>query len=441
MNSIATHKPFLEQKTTFKPQITQIKKICANLRNLRFKSLFSLVSILSVLVLMGAPVSAQSTVAAVPLACEDGTQSSGATYRICLPAQWNNKLIVYAHGYVAPNRPVGIPESQMTLPGTSITVDQLVTAQGYAFATSGYSKNGLAVLEGVADLVDVVRLFKEKQGAPQQVILVGVSEGGLIATLALEQHADLFSGGLALCGPYGSFQEQTRYFGNFRVIFDYFFPNLIPPSPVDVPATLLDTWESSTYSTTVKPVVTAAANASQVDQLLAVTGAPVDASNPASKEQTINSVLWYNIYATNDAKAGLGGQPFGNQAETYVGSADDPALNQGVQRFTAEQAALDKIKASYETSGKLTHPLITMHTTGDPVVPYSQMTLYRNKTVAADNIALHEIITVNRYGHCQFNQFEILSAFNRLITLIDNPPAYQPAPRAYLPVVIQAANS
>jgi hypothetical protein len=81
-----------------------------------------------------------------------------------------------------------------------------------------------------------------------------------------------------------------------------------------------------------------------------------------------------------------------------------------------------------------------MHTTGDPVVPYSQMTLYRNKTVTADNIALHETIAVNRYGHCQFNQFEILSAFNRLTTLIDNPPAYQPAPRAYLPVVLQVTN-
>jgi pimeloyl-ACP methyl ester carboxylesterase len=382
------------------------------------------------LALYATPLRAQTTVAA-PAACTDGAQSSGATYRICMPAGWNNKLIVYAHGYIAPNRPIGIPEDQMTLPGTSTTVDQLVTAQGYAFATSGYSTNGLAVLQGIADLVDVVTIFASQQSTPTQVLLVGVSEGGLITTLAVERHPEVFDGGLALCSPSGSFRGQTDYFGDFRVAFDYFFPGLLPPTPVDVPADLLNTWETSYYSTTVRPALLDPANGAKVDQLLAVTGAAYNSVVTATKESTVEQVLWYNIFATNDARDKLGGQPFDNTTRSYSGSSDDAALNAQIGRFAADAAAVATMSVDYETTGRLIRPLITMHTTGDPVVPYTQAEAYRTKIVAADNLVLHRLITITAYGHCAFGTFDILNAFNQLVRMADTLP-----PRAYLPVVV-----
>jgi pimeloyl-ACP methyl ester carboxylesterase len=372
---------------------------------------------------------------AVPTACEDGTQSSGAIYRICMPATWNNKLVVYAHGYVAPNRPVGIPEDQMQLPGSNLSIDQVVTGQGYAFATTSYRANGLVIPEGVADLIELVDLFKAAQGEPAQVLLVGVSEGGLITTLAVEQHPEVFSGGLALCGPYGSFRAQVDYFGDFRVIFDALFPGLLPGDAITVPADLLDTWETGFYTDTVQPVLRDPANAEALDQLLQITGAAFDPAEPASKEATVQDVLWYNVFATTDATAKLGGQPFENQARQYIGSADDEALNANVQRFAADAAALATMAAHYETTGRLTVPLVTMHTTLDPVVPYWHSQRYRGKTIAADNLALHEAITVDAYGHCTFTPLAVLGAFNRLVTLVDNPPKYQPAVRLYLPVI------
>jgi pimeloyl-ACP methyl ester carboxylesterase len=352
-----------------------------------------------------------------------------------MPGTWNNKLIVYAHGYVSPTRPAGIPEDQMILPGTNTTIDQLVNAQGYAFATSGYYTTGLAVQAGMTDLLDVVSIFTSLKGDPQQVLLAGVSHGALVTVLALEQHPDIFDGGLALCGPYGSFRGQVDYFGDFRVLFDVFFPGLISGPATDVPAELLDTWETGYYSTTVQPVISDPANASLVDQLLAVAGAAFDSGNAASKIETIEEILWYNIFATNDALDKLGGQPFENQERQYAGSADDLALNQNVARFSADQGALDAIATGYETSGKLTVPLVTMHTTGDPIVPYLQAVQYRGKTIAADNQALHVHIPVNAYGHCRFSALDVLGAFNQLIEMADNPPPYQPVQRAYLPVI------
>ncbi len=103
-----------------------------------------------------------------PMACEDGLQTSGAAYRICMPGTWNGKLLVYAHGYVAPNKPLGIPQDQLTLPGGGGTIDQVANTLGYAFATTGYSTNGLAVQPGIADLVDLVALFEAQKGAPKK---------------------------------------------------------------------------------------------------------------------------------------------------------------------------------------------------------------------------------------------------------------------------------
>ena len=65
---------------------------------------------------------------------------------------------------------------------------------GYAFAVTSYSKTGLAVVQGVADVVDLVDIFKKRCAIPRNVYLVGVSQGGLVCTLALEQHPEVFGG-------------------------------------------------------------------------------------------------------------------------------------------------------------------------------------------------------------------------------------------------------
>jgi pimeloyl-ACP methyl ester carboxylesterase len=368
-----------------------------------------------------------------PLAlCEEGLQASGATYRICMPVSWNGDLVVYAHGYVAPNRPLGIPEDQLVLPG-GIRIDAFITSLGYAFATTGYSANGLAVIPAQADLVDLVNIFTQKQGRASTVLLSGVSEGGLIATLLAERRGSVFDGVLALCGPYGSFQRQIDYVGDFRVLFDYYFPSVVPPTPVDVPPSLLDTWETVTYSTTVKPLVEDPVNSAKVDELLKVADVAYSSADPTSRERSIERVLWYNIYGTNDASAKLGGQPFNNQQplRTYGGSSDDTALNQAVARFTAAPAATAAISASYETSGRIVMPVVTLHTALDPVVPAWHQAAYTAKIQAAGAAGLYEALPSPNYGHCAFNQLEVLDAFSRLVTLVNRTGK----PQVYLPIV------
>ena len=366
------------------------------------------------------------------LSCEDGDQPGGARYRICMPTVWNGGLVVYAHGYVAPNRPIGLPEDQLTLPdGTG--VDVLVTSLGYAFAASGYRSNGLAVTDAISDSIELVDLFTTLKGAPSPVLLAGVSEGGLVSLLSLERHPQIYDGALAMCGPIGDFRRQGESLPDFRVVFDVFFPGLIPPTAIDVPPALLDRWETETYSTTVKPVVLAAASTISVTQLFSVTSAAYDAANEASKEATIERLLWYSIYATNDANQKLGGNPYDNIGVEYQGSLDDGALNAAVARFASDDSALAAIDASYQSSGKLTRPLVTMHTSGDPIVPAWHASLFRDKVVAEKTEALHEQYLFDRYGHCTFSLFEIVGAFNRLADLVTEASTT----RVYLPITLR----
>ena len=137
--------------------------------------------------------------------------------------------------------------------------------------------------------------------------------------------------------------------------------------------------------------------------------------------------------ATNDAKVKLDGQAFDNQNRLYQGSNDDSQLNLGVLRFTADQTPLDQIAAYYQTSGTLSIPLVTLHTSRDPVIPYWHAARYLSKTIIAGNSALHEHIAVDRYGHCNFTPLEVLDAFGRLVELADF------STRQFLPLVTKTS--
>ena len=390
----------------------QSSKLKSRIRNPKFEIPNQLVRLtLVAVVLLGSVPPIPATAASPAGTCQDGTQGSGALYRICMPDpnDWNGDLVVFAHGYVAPGEPLAIPE--LELPG-GFSIPEIANRLGFAFATTSFSTNGLAVRQGIEDLRDLMGIFSAAHGQPRYVYLVGGSEGGIITTLAVEQFPELFDGGLAACGPVGDFCWQINYWGDFRVVFDYFFPGLIPGSPVEVPQEVVVNWET-VYVPRILDAIRR--NRHATDQLLRVTGAPVDQRDPTTRETTILGLLWYNVFATNDGMAKLGGQPFDNMHRVYRGSDNDVTLNLRVQRFAADPFALAEIERHYQTSGHLASPLVTLHTSGDPFVPYWHELLYRRKVYDGGSTKLHRNIPVLRYGHCNFKISEVLVAFALLV--------------------------
>jgi Serine aminopeptidase, S33 len=340
---------------------------------------------------------------AIPGQCIDGDLPHGAKSRICVPVfGWNGQLVVFAHGYVRVDEEIGF--SNLIFGGVDLQL--LVQSQGFAFATTTYRQNGLAILEGVDDIRNLVDKFTRERGAPQRTFITGASEGGLVAALLLEQSPELFSSGLAACGPVGSFRGQVNYVGDFRVLFDYFFPNVIPGTVVDVPPDVMDNWFSQYV-----PAVEAAlqANPARALELMRTSGAAFDPANPATVARTTLNVLWYNVFGGTDAKDKLGGNPYGNRLRLYFGSSNDLRLNLRVQRYTASPTAVANM-TKYETTGRLRRPLITLHTQGDEVVPFWHEPLYLAKVLLTGHRGLLPL-PVARYGHCSFTTDELLTAF------------------------------
>jgi pimeloyl-ACP methyl ester carboxylesterase len=340
------------------------------------------------------------------IGCTDGTVAGSLT-RVCFPGEWNGSLVLYAHGYVRPDAPLAIPEN--AIDGTP--VEDLINALGYAYATTSYRANGLVAdvaVEDMARLEDEVR--RTVRPDPVRVYLVGLSEGGLVAALAAERQPERYTGTLAACGPIGDFVRQVDYFNDVRVVFDYFFPGVIPGSPIDPPESVRSGWDA-TYAPAAVAALTGAPDATL--ELAAVTGIPSAGVDPATLAQAVAGILWYNVLGTADAQERLGGQPYDNQTRVYQGSSDDAALNAAVARFTASPAAR-AVLGRFETTGDPGVPISILHTTGDPIVPFFHQPLYDDKVAASGASALLDRSDVERFGHCTFTATELLAAFGAL---------------------------
>ena len=338
--------------------------------------------------------------------CTDGTAGASLT-RVCFPGDWNGSLVLYAHGYVQPDAPLAVPEN--LIDGTPI--EDLINALGYAYAATSYRANGLVAdvaVEDMALLEDEVRHTVRPD--PVRVYIAGFSEGGLVAALAAERQPERYTGALAGCAPIGDFVRQIDYFNDVRVLFDYFFPGVIPGSPIDPPASVRAAWE-----TTYAPAVVAALTGDPAAalELAAVGGVPFEDLDPATLAQSVAGILWYNVLGTADAQDRLGGQPYENQDRVYQGSADDAALNQGVARFSANPAAR-AVLGRFETTGDPGVPISILHTTADPIVPFFHQPLYADKVAASGASALLDRSDIDRAGHCAFTATEVLAAFGAL---------------------------
>lgn len=350
------------------------------------------------------------------MTCTTETLRSGEIYQICKPANWNGELVIYAHGYV-------LASERLSLPEEANTYAPLLVSQGYAFATTSYSQNGLAIQTGIEDIIRLRKNFIQHYGEPEQIYLTGFSEGGIITTLALERNPQLFSGGMSLCGSCGDFQGQLNYYGNFRALFDYFFKGVLPGNAVTIPDQLITNWQN-VYAPAIQKAIRKNPKATQ--QLLQTSGAPYDPNNLATIEQTIFSALWFNVFSSRDAVKKLGGQPFDNRKTKYAGTGNakqDNQLNNKIQRFAADPEATETVKKYYETTGNLNKPLVMGHTTQDPIQLFWNLPVYQAKTFFSGKSAYFTGIPVQRYGHCTFTEAEILTGFSLLLQKIKGQEA------------------
>jgi pimeloyl-ACP methyl ester carboxylesterase len=342
----------------------------------------------------------------------DGVTAGGALYRFLVPSPWNGQLIVYEHGYVAAGQPLALPNSPLEL-----AAFQAITSQGFALAMSSYTENGWAIKNGAQTTHQLSGLFASRVAQPARTYLIGTSEGGLLAIDLAESFPGQYDGLLSICGVVGGAPLQWQYVGDGRVLFDYFFPGVLPGDLLHMPN--LDFSPSSPTYNAVLSALVAGLSAPGLPTVQFANAARLTGSN-------VNEIIFSGLQvvggygAFNELLQRTDGHDFYDNINTmYSGSFDDSALNAGVRRYPSDPAGVNYLAHYYDPNGQLRTPTVTLHTTQDPVVPFSQEAHYA--AVIAENGDSNFLVqqSVNRYGHCNFEPQELLNSFQDLFLWVN----------------------
>jgi hypothetical protein len=216
-----------------------------------------------------------------------------------------------------------------------------------------------------------------------------------------------------LCGPLGGARTETDYIGNVRVLFDYYYPGVIPGDVLHVPD-----MEYSASSPIVKAIVAAIiANPQNAVLLAGIDQIKLPYRTASELVLSIVRTLGYNIRGTNDILARTGGlSPYGNIGLTYTRlGLPELFVNPSVGRFASQPGGIAYLTSYYQTRGTLAIPLLSLHTTLDPDVPFFHEAAYAKIVAAARTSKWLAQQSVQRYGHCNVTPAEVAITLGQLV--------------------------
>lgn len=339
----------------------------------------------------------------------NGSTGPGSVYRLVRPSNWNGILVLYAHGFVSKDVPVGItPDDELVI--------SLLAPRGFAVAVSSFDENGWVVKDGTQRTHQLLGLFASKFGQPARVYVGGASMGGLIAIRLIETWPAEFAGVLPACAVAGGSSRNYDYYLNVRVLFDLFYPGTLPGTAVDVPPGL------DLIQDVVNPAIAAmTANPAGALAIASVAQTPVPFANAAELLQSIVTALGGAAGYPDIVALTQGHSYFDNTTTQYTGAP--PAIlafvNANVQRFSGAPDARNTMEQNYTPTGDLRIPALTLSTFRDPVAPGFHRIIYGQEVAAMGNADLLVQRTVagtgGGYGHCTFTPQELSQAFFDLI--------------------------
>ena len=164
-----------------------------------------------------------------------GTTPTGAFYAFAVPDDWNGDLIIYGHGIVDPAAPVALPTTQDGF----TELKEALLQRGFAVAYSSYSENGYALKDAFHRLHELPALFKDRVGRRPDRVYDGPFARAVAVQMLAERFPFKYDGALAMCGFIGGGQPEVDYLGDVRVLFDAYFPGVLPGDVLTVPPDVL----------------------------------------------------------------------------------------------------------------------------------------------------------------------------------------------------------
>ena len=404
-----------------------------------------------------------STAAASPSPCGgsgsvttvNGKLADGATYLIqCPPGAWNGTLYLYSHGYVTPG---GTNPAQDV--GDPVTRDWML-GHGYALAGSSYASTGWAIAQALPDQISTLNAFDGLYGPPGTTVAWGHSLGGIITAGLLQDYPNRFDAALPMCGVLSGGVATW----NTALDAEFAFQKLIDPSVqvanITNPAANLQAAEAAGA----QAQQTAAGRARLA--LVSALGDTPGWFTPLSPEpaatdyaaQEANQFLWGSqvtfpfVFAFRaELEARAGGNPSWNTGVNYLAdlakSADfrevkalyraaglsltrDLLTLNASPRIKADPGATAYLIKNIAFNGRISVPVLTMHTTGDGLVVPENEQAYRSAVDRAGRGSLLRQVFVHRAGHCAFTPGETVTAVQTLENRLSTGHWHVPGPAA-----------
>jgi pimeloyl-ACP methyl ester carboxylesterase len=368
-----------------------------------------------------------------------GTLADGATYVIDVPPLWNGTLLLYSHGYVTPGSPN--PAEDV---GDPITGGFMLAA-GYALAGSSYATTGWAVQQAIPDQIATLDAFESTVGPPLKTIAWGHSLGGMITAGLVQEYPDRFNAALPMCGVLGG--GVGIWNGSLDAAFA--FNLLLAGGSLQV----VDITNPELNLGTAEAILAASQVTAKGRARLALVAALGDLPgwyNPTSREpaptnyrgQEANQFLWmenvdfpfiFALRAELEARAGGNvsfntGVNYAQQLNNSVDNAEvralytaaglsldaDLATLKNAPQISADPGALAYLSQYIIYNGQVPIPVLTLHTTGDGLVPVEDERAYRKVVGEAGDLAMLRQTFVHRAGHCAFTPAETITALQTL---------------------------
>ncbi|MDJ0848383.1 MAG: alpha/beta hydrolase [Myxococcota bacterium] len=391
----------------------------------------------------------------------------GAGYRLEIPENWTGDLVMYAHGF---RGATAVDEAAGRVCAAEISVSnppirQYLLENGFAWAASSYHRNCYDVKAGVEDTNRLAKAFRRRHGNRNaHTYITGQSMGGHITGAAIEllpnfRCPDGRAGKICrrLARFFGFFTGGVRYDGAVPMcgamgdveLFDYFLgyvqnarqltlgASAFPPPPdastTEFPAIvaglsgpLFDPVNGVQY-----PFVRSAAGDNQKGLLENISGGP----RPVYEQ---GFFFWESFFFL----LGLAGEGDGtidgvedrvvvdNVGVVYqfdqdpAESADESDVNANIGRVAADPLANPdlgplRLQAVPEIRGKISQPVVSLHTLGDLFVPFSMEQIYAQEVADHGNSDLLVTRATRDFFHCGSNVQEQSEAFADMVSWVE----------------------
>ncbi len=317
--------------------------------------------------------------------CLRGIDSMGAHFIIAIPAQWNQVLVVHAHG--------GPPlEAKRSRADEDAKRWAITVKAGYAWAASVYRQGGVAARSAAEDTERVRRIFVQHVARPRLTILHGQSWGAAVAARGAEMYTTSAAGragrspydGVLLTSGVLAGARSYDFRLDLRVVYQHFCGNHpradepqyplwmgLPPGNPLTPAELTRRVEECLggRGAGAKPTPEQARKLKAIADTIRVPESSVGAH-----------LRWATFHFQDIVQKRTGGaNPWSNERVRYQGSGDDEALNAKAPRYRADPAAAAAFFADMDGDGRIAVPVLTAHAIGDPTAMVEFSSAFRER--------------------------------------------------------------